>query len=165
MEHQDKKSYQQTAKTFLQTSVGVLMLEAKNDAICAIGLVRENEYLPAQTKPSPVLQQAAQELQEYFAGMRSVFTFPMHAEGTPFQKSVWNALLDIPFGKTKTYGEIAHAVDNPKGSRAVGMACNKNPIMIAVPCHRVVGANGSLTGYAGGLSVKQTLLALEQKDK
>jgi len=162
MGRQERKPEQQTTKAFVQTPIGLLMLEAKDEAICAIGLVRSGEAMIESNDSTPLLEQAKRELTEYFAGKRTVFTFPMRAEGTPFQKSVWDALVAIPFGETKTYGEIAKAVSNPKGSRAVGMACNKNPIMIAVPCHRVLGAGGSLTGYAGGLPVKQTLLKLEQ---
>jgi len=159
-------SASQKERIVIATPIGQIVIAAIENAVCFIGIVTPEEVGNVATNVSqPVLQQAAQELQEYFAGNRTDFTFPMHAEGTAFQKSVWNALLEIPFGKTKTYGEIAHAVDNPKGSRAVGMACNKNPIMIAVPCHRVLGAGGSLTGYAGGLSVKQALLELEQLGK
>jgi methylated-DNA-[protein]-cysteine S-methyltransferase len=153
-------------RIMIATPIGQIVIAAVDNAVCSIGLDRpEDKGDVAKNVSQPVLQKAAQELQEYFEGKRTEFSFPIHAEGTAFQQSVWNALLDIPFGETKTYGEIAHAVDNPKGSRAVGMACNKNPIMIAVPCHRVLGAGGSLTGYAGGLNVKQTLLELEQQNK
>jgi len=159
-------SASQKERIVIATPIGQIVIAAIDNAVCSIGLARpEDERIVLASVSQPVLQQAAQELQEYFAGNRTEFAFPMHAEGTAFQKSVWNALLEIPFGETKTYGEIAHAVDNPKGSRAVGMACNKNPIMIAVPCHRVLGSSGSLTGYAGGLSVKQALLELEQLGK
>lgn len=162
MAKQQKPTGRQTEKAVLSSPIGVLIIEARDDAICSIDLVRPGDSIPVSTDQLPVLQQAVRELTEYFAGQRRTFTFPMRAEGTPFQKSVWNALLTIPYGETKTYGEIAKAVENPKGSRAVGMACNKNPIMIAVPCHRVLGAGGSLTGYAGGLPIKQELLKLEQ---
>lgn len=150
----------------IDTSIGRLILSAENGAITAISLVEEiDAALPIASTKEPVLNLAAKELSEYFAGARSSFTFPMKAEGTPFQKSVWDALLQIPYGETRSYGEIAQAVQNPKGSRAVGMACNKNPIMIAVPCHRVVGANGSLTGYALGTDLKKTLLDHEKRTK
>ena len=149
----------------IHTPIGMVILNERNGAICAICLARESDERPADSAATPVLEQAAQEIAEYFAGKRTAFTFPMRAQGTPFQTAVWDALLHIPFGETKTYGQIAAEVDNPKGSRAVGMACNKNPIMIAVPCHRVVGAGGALTGYAGGLSVKEKLLKLEQEQK
>lgn len=116
----------------------------------------------ARGEIQPVLKQAMSEINEYFAGKRTEFTFPMRTEGTLFQKSVWEELKKIPYGKTKSYGEIAAAIDNPKAFRAVGMACNKNPIMIAVPCHRVVGSNGTLTGFAYGTDMKQSLLNLEK---
>ena len=165
MARQDKSTITQTSKTILNTPIGVLIIEARDHAVCAISLARENQVIPEESGNEPVLDQAKRELKEYFGGKRTAFTFAMKAEGTPFQKSVWNALLTIPFGETKTYGEIAKAVDNPKGSRAVGMACNRNPIMIAVPCHRVLGAGGAMTGYAGGVPVKEALLDLEQKSR
>jgi len=165
MARQNKTTNTQTSKVVLNTPIGVLIIEARDHAVCAISLVRTDEMIPQETGDEPVLEQARQELREYFDGERTAFTFAMQAEGTTFQKSVWNALLTIPFGETKTYGEIANAVDNPKGSRAVGMACNKNPIMIAVPCHRVLGAGGAMTGYAGGVPVKEALLNLEHKSR
>ena len=155
----------QTFTKAIHTPIGILILKERDGAICAIDLARESDERPADSAATPVLEQAAREIAEYFAGNRTEFTFPMRAKGTPFQTAVWDALLHIPFGEKKTYGQIAAEVDNPKGSRAVGMACNKNPIMIAVPCHRVVGAGGALTGYAGGLSVKEKLLKLEQEQK
>jgi methylated-DNA-[protein]-cysteine S-methyltransferase len=153
----------QTGHVSLNTPIGMLIVSAKDATVCSIRLAKANEQPVAQeNETQPVLKRAVRELHEYFAGERTEFTFPMDGAGTPFQKSVWQALLQIPFGETRTYGEIASAVENPKGSRAVGMACNKNPIMIAVPCHRVVGAGGKLTGYAYGTELKQTLLDLEQ---
>jgi len=150
----------------IDSPIGKLIISARDGAVCSIALANTDvESGIKATVSEPVLRQAAQELGEYFSGKRTRFTFAMRAEGTPFQQSVWAALLDIPFGETKSYGEIAKAVENPKGSRAVGMACNKNPIMIAVPCHRVVGANGSLTGYAYGTGIKQSLLDLERQKK
>lgn len=103
------------------------------------------------------------QIMEYFAGKRRSFRFPYELRGTDFQKKVWHALCDIPYGETRTYKEIAIAVGNPKACRAVGMANNKNPIGIAVPCHRVIGANGKLVGYAGGLDMKEALLRLEKQ--
>ena len=113
----------------------------------------------------PLLGQAKQQLAEYFAGQRQAFDLPLRMQGTPFQQKVWAALREIPYGETRSYGQIAAQVGNPKASRAVGMANNRNPIAIIVPCHRVIGANGSLTGYAGGLSVKEELLALERRTR
>lgn len=142
--------------------VGELIIHSNGHAVCAITNAQpEDRGVPTVAKDHPELTQAAEELGEYFAGKRSAFTFPMEPAGTPFQKSVWDALLKIPYGKTATYGQIAMAVGNPKGARAVGMACNKNPIWIAVPCHRVIGSNGSLTGYALGTGMKRQLLKLE----
>ncbi|MBQ5703191.1 MAG: methylated-DNA--[Peptococcaceae bacterium] len=101
------------------------------------------------------------QLEEYFAGLRAAFSLPLAPEGTDFQKAVWRELENIPYGETRTYGQIARALGNPKTSRAVGMANHKNPVAIMIPCHRVIGADGSLTGYAGGLDIKETLLRLE----
>jgi methylated-DNA-[protein]-cysteine S-methyltransferase len=101
------------------------------------------------------------QLSEYFAGQRREFVLPLNARGTPFQKRVWAALLEIPFGETVSYGATALAIGTPTASRAVGLANGQNPISIVVPCHRVVGANGSLTGYGGGLAAKQWLLQHE----
>ena len=115
-----------------------------------------------QPSISPVSQLAAAQLQEYFAGTRKIFTFPIELRGTPFQISVWKELSLIPYGETRTYGDIARAIGNPKAVRAVGMACNRNPIWIAIPCHRVIGSNKKLTGYAGGLTMKDALLNLER---
>ncbi len=105
------------------------------------------------------------EISEYFDGKRKQFTFSLKPAGTDFQKKVWSALCDIPYGETRTYKEIAKAIGNEKASRAVGMANNKNPLHIVVPCHRVIGANGKLVGYAGGLAMKEYLLKMEYENK
>ncbi len=102
------------------------------------------------------------QLEAYFARELESFDVKLAPEGTEFQKSVWNALCEIPYGETRTYGEVAKSIGNPKASRAVGLANNRNPISIIVPCHRVIGANGKLTGYASGLDVKEFLLRLEE---
>lgn len=106
-------------------------------------------------------REAICQFQEYLAAKRREFTIPLHQVGTPFQLKVWKELLRIPYGETRSYGDIAIKVENLKGQRAVGMANNKNPISVMVPCHRVIGKNGKLTGYAGGLAIKQRLLELE----
>lgn len=108
---------------------------------------------------------AYSQLIEYFEGQRKVFDFPYKMQGTDFQKKVWKAICDIPYGETRSYKDIAIVVGNPKASRAVGMANNRNSLLLVVPCHRVIGANGSLVGYAGGLEMKTTLLELERKYK
>ena len=105
------------------------------------------------------------QLQEYFAGKRRKFAVPHELRGTTFQKQVWAALEEIPYGQTRSYGDIARAVGNPKAVRAVGLANGKNPLWIVVPCHRVVGADGRLTGYAGGLEMKRALLELEKNGR
>ena len=103
------------------------------------------------------------QLQEYFQGKRTNFSFSLELRGTEFQKKVWNVLCQIPYGETRSYKEVAQMIGNEKASRAVGMANNKNPILIAIPCHRVVGSDGKLVGYAGGLDMKKYLLDIEKK--
>jgi methylated-DNA-[protein]-cysteine S-methyltransferase len=105
--------------------------------------------------------EAERQLSDYFAGKRTQFELPLEPRGTEFQKKVWRHLRRIPFGKTRSYGDIARTVGSPRASRAVGAACGKNPLSIVVPCHRVVGANGALTGFGGGLETKAELLSLE----
>jgi methylated-DNA-[protein]-cysteine S-methyltransferase len=107
--------------------------------------------------------EAIRQLREYFAGRRNEFELPLAPEGTEFQRTVWNRLREIPYGETISYGELAKRVGNPKASRAVGAANGQNPIPIVIPCHRVIGSNGKLTGFGGGLPVKEALLALEAK--
>lgn len=111
---------------------------------------------------APIALEVQRQLSEYFAGKRKEFSLPLKPAGTAFQKAVWQALLEIPYGQTRTYGQIAAAVGNPNAARAVGLACNRNPVWIVIPCHRVVGKAG-LTGYAGGLALKQQLLEIEQR--
>lgn len=113
--------------------------------------------------PTPLLEKAARQLEEYFAGQRKEFSLPLAPKGTEFQLRVWQALLQIPYGETRSYGELAAMVGNPKACRAVGGANHRNPLSILIPCHRVVGTGGNLTGYAGGLNVKEFLLKLESE--
>lgn len=114
---------------------------------------------------TPLLDRGFEQIQEYLAGTRKTFDLPLSLHGTPFQMADWNALQQIPYGQTRTYEQIAQALKNPKACRAVGMANNRNPVAVLIPCHRVVGKNGSLVGYAGGLEIKEALLSLEQKMK
>lgn len=114
-------------------------------------------------KITPILVLAAQQLEEYFHGLRRDFTIPLKANGTQFQQQVWQSLTHIPYGMTRTYKELAETIGKPKASRAVGSACNRNPLPIVIPCHRVIGSSGSLTGYAGGLELKAMLLKMEEK--
>lgn len=119
-------------------------------------------YAPAPAGSDSILDQARRQLDQYFAGKLRVFDLPLAPQGTPFQQRVWQALLTIPYGMTRSYGQQAAAIGSPQASRAVGLANGRNPISIIVPCHRVIGANGSLTGYGGGMARKQLLLELEQ---
>ena len=148
------------------TPVGALTLVGSDRGLAAIlwendkpGRVRLS--LTARDDNHPVLLETQRQLGEYFAGQRQRFSVKLDFTGTDFQKQVWRALLAIPFGQTRSYGQIAAQLDNPKAVRAVGAANGKNPISIIAPCHRVIGANGALTGFAGGLDAKKTLLALE----
>lgn len=123
---------------------------------------RQEGFEAAETS---IISEAGRQLGEYFSGKRTEFDLPLSLEGTEFQKSAWNALETIPYGETRSYKDIAVQIGNPKAVRAVGMANNRNPIPIIVPCHRVVGANGSLVGYGGGLPMKQHLLDLEKRHR
>lgn len=115
----------------------------------------------AQPPATPLLREAVRQLEEYFSGRRREFQLPLHLKGTEFQKRVWQALQEIPYGETRSYSQIAEQIGNPKAVRAVGMANHRNPIMVIVPCHRVIGKNQSMTGYACGIEVKEALLHLE----
>jgi methylated-DNA-[protein]-cysteine S-methyltransferase len=150
----------------VSSRVGLLKLVANDLALVAIlwenddpkrvrlgSLVEDVEH--------PILCLAEQQLGEYFAGARKSFDLPLDFAGTPFQKKVWSELLNIPFGQTRTYGQIANAIGKPRAFRAVGAANGKNPISIVAPCHRVIGKDGSLTGFAGGLEAKECLLGIE----
>ncbi len=118
-----------------------------------------------EKEKTPLIERAAGQLKEYLAGARREFDLPLHLQGTDFQKKVWEALQMIPYGETRSYQQVASMVGNEKACRAVGMANNKNPVMIVVPCHRVIGKNGKLVGYAGGLDKKETLLRLEREHR
>lgn len=142
------------------TPAGAMALAAENGAITHLYL--PNARLPrAASRETPLLARGRDQLLEYLDGARRHFDLPLAPAGTPFQQKVWAALEDIPWGQTRSYRDIALAVGCPKGFRAVGMANNRNPIPIFIPCHRVVGADGSLAGYSGGLELKRRLLELE----
>ena len=141
--------------------IGTLGLMDDGQGLSRIFLRREGVKYDFPEGETPLTGQAAAELDEYFSGLRNTFTVPLSPHGTEFQLAVWKALRDIPYGQTRTYGEIAVAVGRPKAARAVGMANHDNPLMIFTPCHRVVGKDGSLTGFACGLEVKRRLLELE----
>ena len=144
-----------------ETPVGLMTLVEENGALTEAIFGGSNE---PQTQ-TPLLAQAFEQLDEYFAGKRQTFDLPLKPVGTPFQLACWQALQTIPYGQTVSYGEQAARVGKPKACRAVGMANHRNPISIIIPCHRVVGKNGSLTGYGGGLAAKEYLLKLERDRK
>jgi methylated-DNA-[protein]-cysteine S-methyltransferase len=146
--------------------IGELLLLSNGEALTALHITA-GKYVPTVIEPwvnkptLPIFEQTRRELDAYFKGTLHRFTLPMMPEGTEFQKQAWQALTQIAYGKTCTYGEQALRMGNPKAMRAVGAANGKNPIGIIIPCHRVIGANGALTGYAGGLHNKEFLLKLE----
>lgn len=119
----------------------------------------EGSYIEKETS---LIREAARQIDEYMDGERTSFNLPLNPQGTPYQKAVWNTLQKVCFGETRTYKQIAEDIGNPLSCRAVGLANNKNPIAIIIPCHRIIGSNGKLTGYAGGLDVKEKLLTLER---
>lgn len=147
----------------LQTELGWLRVVEEDAAIVRLDILREQTEAPVdwKRKDTDLLLEARRQLEEYFAGIRAGFSLPLAPQGTDFQKAVWRQLEAIPYGETRTYGQIAAALGKPKASRAVGGANHNNPIAIVIPCHRVIGADGSLTGYAGGLDLKEKLLHLE----
>lgn len=139
--------------------VGDLQLDYEDGAVTAL----KNATANANADPPSALSELVfWQLDKYFAGTLKEFDFPYLPHGTPFQEKVWAALLEIPYGETRSYKDIAEAIGHPKAFRAIGMANHANPILIAIPCHRVVGANGSLVGYGGGLAMKKALLELEK---
>jgi len=153
----------------MESPVGKLKLVASDRGLTAIlwekddpSRVRLSEMI--EDRQHPVLVETEQQLGEYFTGKRKTFTVPLDLRGTRFQQNVWEALCSIPFGETRSYGQLAEQLGNPRATRAVGAANGRNPISIIVPCHRVIGSSGKLTGFAGGLETKACLLKLEQKD-
>ncbi|MDT8719320.1 methylated-DNA--[protein]-cysteine S-methyltransferase [Clostridium sp. 19966] len=146
---------------FYDTEIGRIAITDNGSEITNLYFIKETMPNGFEINETALIKEAHSQLEEYFSGKRKAFKLPLLPIGTDFQQSVWKALQDIPFGETRSYGEIAKAVGNPKASRAVGMANNRNPIPIFIPCHRVIGANGKLVGYGGGLDIKEHLLKLE----
>jgi methylated-DNA-[protein]-cysteine S-methyltransferase len=149
--------------------LGTLTIFANDFALTGLAFTEERYPLDRtglvaqhhQSQPSPLLLDAIRQVHEYFQGFRRSFDLPLAPRGTDFQRSVWTTLLGIPFGETWSYLQLAQAIGNPKATRAVGLANGKNPLAILIPCHRVVGSDGSLTGYGGGVARKESLLRLE----
>ena len=155
------------AYKMIDSPVGKLKLAASDQGLVAVlwqndkpTRVRLNEL--TEDARHPLLLETERQLGEYFAGKRKTFSVPLDMRGTSFQKNVWHALLAIPFGETRSYGQLAKQLGNPQAMRAVGAANGRNPISIIVPCHRVIGSSGKLTGFAGGLETKAHLLSLEE---
>lgn len=154
----------------VDSPVGPLTLVAEDDALVGLYLDPHRDREGAlgdagdgAPASSPPFTETISQLEEYFAGDRTTFSVPLAPHGTAFQEQVWAALQDIPYGQTRTYGQLAAAIGRPTASRAVGLANGRNPVSIIVPCHRVIGADGSLTGYGGGLEGKRALLDLERR--
>ncbi|NDP64378.1 methylated-DNA--[protein]-cysteine S-methyltransferase [Polaromonas sp.] len=160
-----------TVQTTVPSPLGPIVIAATDRGLAGLWFAENQRYLPPELTGTaawpedvnhPVLQQASEQLGEYFAGRRSQFELPLDLGcGTAFQQSVWQALLDIPQGEVTSYGEISRRIGKPAAVRAVGGAIGRNPVSIIVPCHRVTGSSGALTGYAGGLDRKTALLRLE----
>jgi methylated-DNA-[protein]-cysteine S-methyltransferase len=153
------------AHTVVESPVGPLTLVAADGALVGLYMDEQRHRPPTEKfgdRDAEVFDDAIRQLRAYFGGERTTFDLRLSPQGTPFQQRVWAALCDIPYGTTVSYGELAHRIGQPTASRAVGLANGRNPIGIVVPCHRVIGASGKLTGYGGGLERKQFLLDLEQ---
>jgi methylated-DNA-[protein]-cysteine S-methyltransferase len=153
------------AARLFPTPIGTLRLEATDSALIGVHFPSEARSPAPEARlvaAHPVLEQAARELEEYFRGQRRTFSIPLAATATAFQRDVWAALAAIPFGQCRSYAEIAAAIGRPRAVRAVGAANGANPLSILVPCHRVIGADGQLTGYGGGVRAKAWLLAHER---
>jgi methylated-DNA-[protein]-cysteine S-methyltransferase len=154
-----------TYTAFLESPIGRVKVRSDESALLAVDFVGSDGAGRAAGEPGrpAVLAEALAQLEAYFKGERTAFSLPLRLEGTPFQRRVWDLLLRVPYGRTTTYGELAAAVGNPRAGRAVGGANHRNPVSIVVPCHRVVGSDGRLTGYGGGLWRKEWLLSHERR--
>lgn len=148
---------------FYETPIGAIGIAEKDGKITR--LYFQTDYRPPNTtiRETAILKEAAQQLQDYLAGKLTDFFLPLQPEGTTFMQQVWRKLCEIPYGETASYKSLAESIGNPNAARAVGMANNRNPIPIFIPCHRVIGASGSLVGYRGGLDLKSRLLKLEKE--
>lgn len=144
----------------IDSPVGRLLLREKAGRLCEIRRIEADER-ETDLAGNPALDEAQRQLAEYFSGARKAFSLPLELEGTAFERAVWQQLVQIPFGEVLTYGQLAANLGIPKAARAVGSACSKNPLLIVVPCHRVIAGTGKLTGFAAGMDAKRTLLEME----
>jgi len=149
-------------RAYYRSPIGIVEIVGTEECVTAVNFVRCRR--PGATHAHQVLRAAVSQVDEYFRGKRRLFSVPLSTAGTDFQKEVWGRLVRIPYGETATYGELARAVGRPKAGRAVGQANHRNPISIIIPCHRVIGGDGRLVGYGGGLWRKEWLLAHERKN-
>jgi methylated-DNA-[protein]-cysteine S-methyltransferase len=157
-----------TSYTYVESPLGRILLTSDGSGLSGLYLEGQRyEPTPAsdwtQSGHSPLFASTATQLAEYFAGSRTHFQLPLALVGTPFQQEVWRRLKDVPYGTRVSYGDIAQAMGTPQSARAVGAAVGRNPLSVVIPCHRVVGKDGALTGYSGGIERKQTLLTLEER--
>lgn len=151
-----------TTYDYLDTPLGRMLLITSEQGLCGAHFIGQKYFPKMDPSWKREKTRAARELEEYFAGERAVFTVPLAAEGTPFQRAIWKEISKVRFGETISYAELARRAGFPNCARAAGAATGRNPIGVIVPCHRIVGTNGTLTGYAGGLPKKKALLALEE---
>ena len=167
MKENDLKEVKKQMKTFYfytYEGVGKLGIGVESDSITDIDFERSSiSRSDTKIEETELHRDVFRQLQEYFSGSRKVFDLPLAPVGTDFQMRCWEALLKIPYGETRSYGDIARSVQSPKGFRAVGMANNRNPIAIVIPCHRVIGSDGKLVGFGGGLDIKKFLLDIENR--
>ena len=148
---------------FYQTAIGKIAIEENGKAITRVYFPNDEIPRDITVEETDILKEAGKQLKAYLSGDIQKFTLPLEYEGTEFMQLVWKSLGEIPYGETRCYQDIAELINKPKAVRAVGLANNRNPLPIFIPCHRVIGKNGKLTGYAGGLEVKDYLLSLEKK--
>lgn len=147
---------------YYRTEIGEIGIAEQDATITNIFFGKDQIPKNSEVNETPIIKETAKQLNEYFAGKRKDFDLPLAPEGTEFQLAAWKALITIPHGETRSYKQMAEQIGRPKACRAIGMANNRNPIAIVVPCHRVIGSNGTLVGYAGGLDVKKHLLEMEK---
>ncbi|CUP32356.1 methylated-DNA--[protein]-cysteine S-methyltransferase [Clostridium baratii] len=149
---------------FYDTDIGKIGIEEKDGFIVKVHFGINNSFKDEEIKETYVIKSAYIQLNKYLKGEIKEFNVPLKVDGTEFMKEVWNGLLKIPYGVTLSYKELGEKIGRPKAARAIGLACNKNPIPIFIPCHRIVGSNGNLTGYLGGLNIKKRLLEIEKNN-
>ncbi len=150
-------------KVIYNSPIGALLITSENGKINGVASSFSKEENIITETNEPVLIECIKQLSEYFLGQRKIFDIDIDTKGSAFEQSVWAELINIPYAQTRSYGQIASLIGSPKASRAVGGACHKNPIMIIIPCHRVISSNGSLGGFGGGIEMKKILLENERK--